>query len=57
MTACEDPEFAALDTYIRAQLAAAAETYASHIDYDAKLKAVLDAVRGNRHDDTASTDG
>jgi len=34
---CDDPEFADLDTYIRAQLAGAAETYASHVDVDARL--------------------
>lgn len=44
MTGCEDPEFGALDAYIRTQLARAADTYASQIDMDAQLEAVLEAT-------------
>ena len=50
MTTCEDPEFAPLDAYIRSQLAGAAETYASEIDIDARLKAALEAAREDTHD-------
>jgi hypothetical protein len=56
MTSCEDPDFAALDAYIRNQLAGAAETYASHIDIDARLKAVLEAVKERTTDDAAVGD-
>lgn len=48
MTGCEDPEFAALDAYIRNQLAGAAETYTSQTDVDARLKAVLEAGNANK---------
>jgi hypothetical protein len=34
-----------LDAYVRSQLAKAAETYASHVDLDARLMAVLQAAR------------
>jgi hypothetical protein len=56
VTSCEDPELAALDAYIRSQLAGAAETYASHIDIDARLKAALEAAREDNHDDAAAAD-
>jgi hypothetical protein len=56
MTSCEDPEFAALDAYIRSQLAGAAETYASHIDIDAQLKAVLEAAKEGTTDEAAAED-
>ena len=56
MTGCEDPRFAALDAYIRTQLAKAAETYASHIDIDARLKAALEAERNDGHDGAAAAD-
>ena len=56
MTSCEDSQFAALDAYIRGQLAGAAETYASHLDIDARLKAVLEAGREDNHDDAAAAD-
>lgn len=56
VTSCEDPEFAALDAYIRSQLAGAAETYASHIDVGARLKAVLEAAKEETHDDAAAAD-
>lgn len=54
MNGCEDPEFGDLDTYIRAQLGAAAETYAPQADLDARLKAVLEA-RAYGNDGTAAT--
>ena len=58
MTGCEDdPGFAALDARIRAQLAGAAETYASRVDLDARLKAILEAEKSNGQDDTAAEQG
>jgi hypothetical protein len=45
-----------LDAYIRSQLARAAETYASHVNIDARLKAVLEAVREDTHDNAAAAD-
>ena len=56
MTSREDSEFAALDAYIRNQLAEAAKTYASHVDIGARLKAVLEAVTENTNDDAAAAD-
>jgi hypothetical protein len=56
VTTCEDPEFSSLDAYIRSQLARAAETYASHVNIDARLKAVLEAVREDTHDNAAAAD-
>jgi hypothetical protein len=56
VTDCEDPEFAALDAYIRSQLAGAADAYASHIDVDARLKAVLEAADEDTRDDAAAAD-
>jgi hypothetical protein len=47
MTGCEDPEFTAVDAYIRSQLAGAAETYTSQIDIDARVKAVQEAGNEN----------
>jgi len=43
VTSCDDREFAAIDDYIRAQLAEAAQRYGSQVDLDAKLKEVLEA--------------
>lgn len=43
MTSCDDPEFAAIDDYIRTQLAEAAQTYASKVDLGARLKEILEA--------------
>jgi len=55
MTGCEDDlGFAALDAYIRAQLAKAAETCASYVNLDARLKAILEAGTGNDQDGTAT---
>jgi hypothetical protein len=54
VTGCEDPEFAQLDAYIRAQLARAAELYASSVDLDAMLEAVLGAGTHDTDDDTAA---
>jgi hypothetical protein len=51
----EDPDFAALDTYIRTQLAAAAETYASRVDLHTKLAEILKAGEDNGHTDRAAT--
>lgn len=56
VTGCEDPEFAALDAYIRSQLGGAAETYASHVDIDARLKAALEALTQDTRDDAAVAD-
>jgi hypothetical protein len=56
MTGCEDdPGFAALDARIRTQLTKADETYASHADLDARLKAILEAGPGNDQDDMATS--
>ena len=43
MTGCDDAEYAAIDDYIRTQLARAAEAYAMQADVDARLEAVLKA--------------
>lgn len=43
MTSCDDPEFAAIDDYIRAQLTEAAQTYASKADLGPRLKEILEA--------------
>ncbi len=43
VTGCEDHEFAQLDAFMRPRLAQAAEAYASAVDLDARLKAVLGA--------------
>jgi hypothetical protein len=48
----EESESVVLDTYIRIQLAKAAEAYASHIDIDAGLRAALEARRENERDGT-----
>jgi hypothetical protein len=39
----DDPEFAAIDDYIRTQLAEAAQTYASKADLDIRLEEILKA--------------
>jgi hypothetical protein len=52
MTGPEDPALAALDARIRAQLANAAEDYASRTDLQARLTAILEA--GTRDDDGAA---
>jgi hypothetical protein len=54
VTGCDDPEFAQLDAYIRAQLARAAESYGSSVDVDARLEAVLAAGTHDSDDDTAA---
>lgn len=41
MTSCDDSEFAAIDDYIRTQLAEAAQRYASQVDLDARVKEVI----------------
>lgn len=56
MTGFEARDSTALDTYIRRQLAGAAETYASHLDVDARLAAIQEAGTKNDHDDTAAAD-
>lgn len=43
MTSCGDSEFAAIDDYIRTQLAEAAQRYASQVDFGARLKEVIEA--------------
>jgi hypothetical protein len=55
MTDCEDdPGFAALDAHVCAQLAKAAESCGSHVDLDARLRAILEAGTANDEDDTAA---
>jgi len=56
MTADEVRDFAALDTYIRKQLAGAAEAHASQLDVKARLAPILEAGTKNDHDDTAAAD-
>jgi hypothetical protein len=46
----------ALDTYIRSQLAKAAETYASSTDIDARLQAILTAGEDTGQNGTMTTD-
>jgi hypothetical protein len=53
----EEPDFTALDAYIRTRLARAAESYELSTDLDAKLKAVLAAGNGTEQGDTATTHG
>jgi hypothetical protein len=56
MTGCEDdPGFAALDAHIRTQLAGAAETYASHVDLDARLQSILKAETDTEQDELDTT--
>jgi hypothetical protein len=43
VTGCDDPDFAAIDDYIRTQLAEAAQTYASRADLDVRLREILKA--------------
>ena len=45
----------ALDTYIRSQLAKAAETYASSTDIDARLQAILTAGEDTGQNGTITT--
>jgi RNA polymerase sigma factor (sigma-70 family) len=52
MTVFEESEFVDLDTYVRAQLARAAESYASQIDMDAKLQAALRGGTTDKANDT-----
>jgi hypothetical protein len=53
----EDLDNAAFDASIRSQLAKAADTYASHVDLGARLKAIREAGRSDQDDDTAVADG
>ncbi len=53
MTSSDDPVYAALDAYIRSQLARAAEVHASHTDLEVRLAAVLAAGRNDDDDSTA----
>lgn len=55
MSEREDRDLAALDAYVRSQLAKAAETYASHVNLDARLAAVLQAAE-QEHEDPAVPD-
>jgi hypothetical protein len=52
----EEPEFMVLDAYIRRQFTAAAETYASAADIDARLQAILASGKDTVHDDATATD-
>jgi hypothetical protein len=54
MSSCEDdPGFAALDAHICTQLAMAAESFGSHVDLDARLRAILETGTTNDQGDTA----
>jgi hypothetical protein len=44
LTGCDDPDFAAIDDYIRTQLAEAAQTYTSRADPDVRLRQILKAA-------------
>jgi hypothetical protein len=52
----EEPDFMALDAYMRAQLTAAAEMYASGADIDARLQAILERGEGTAHDGPAAVE-
>lgn len=52
----EEPDFMALDAYIRGQLTAAAETYASGASTDARLRAILGLGEGTAHDGPAAAE-
>jgi hypothetical protein len=54
VTGCEDPQFAQLDAYFRAQLAEASESYAASVDLDARLKAALGAGTSDDDDDAVA---
>jgi hypothetical protein len=56
MTGCDDPDVAALDAHMRTQFAKAAETYASQIDLDARLTAILAVAKQIEADGTAAAD-
>jgi hypothetical protein len=50
----DDRDLEALDAHIRTQLAEAAKTYVSHVNLDARLKAILQAETGNGQDETVT---
>ena len=56
MTGREDSGPAALDSYIRSQLAGAADTYASHVDVSARLELIRGAGNSNQEDGTDAAD-
>jgi len=56
VTGDEDPGFTALDAYLCAQLARAAETHASHTDLSARLLAARTVDRNDDHGGAAATD-
>ena len=55
MTKPEDRDLAAVDDYVRSQLAKAAETYTPHADLEARLAAALKAVE--QEDDDLTVPG
>jgi len=52
----EDLGNAAFDAAVRSQLAKAADTYASHVDLGARLKAIREAGRSDQNDGTPAAD-
>jgi RNA polymerase sigma-70 factor (ECF subfamily) len=56
MTRHDNPDFDALDAYVREQLSRAAETYASWVDVDARLKAVLDVDSSQQDNDATAAE-
>ena len=52
----EEPDFSAIDDYIRIQLAKAAEAYASGVDIDARLRVILASGKDTDHDDVITGD-
>jgi len=50
MTCHEDPDAAALDSYIRIQLCRAADTYASLIDMSARLDTLIREAESRKKD-------
>jgi hypothetical protein len=52
----EESDFTALDAYMRGQLSAAAETYASNADIDARLQVILAFGQDTALDDIPAVD-
>jgi hypothetical protein len=56
MSCGEYPHAGDFDAYIRAQLAKAADTYASHVDPSARLELIWVVGNSNQDDGTAAVD-
>ena len=53
----EEPDYTALDAYIRAEFAKAAKTYESSGHVDARLQAILASGEDTGHDNAAAEAG